>query len=134
MKIRILKSVYDYATKILGDALDDLKFKIDDWQDTYDEREGNEPEYDSQIERWQDALDRLEEKISDLTDIVEDYESWVDELDCKLDETNGTMINAELDIETLRNLIQQFSDFNQEYRGIAPIIKNIKKAYKMLST
>ena len=34
----------------------------------------------------------------------------------------------------MTDLIKQFDEFNKEYRGIAPIIKNIKKACKMLST
>lgn len=134
MKNDILKYIYNDAAQLLNSALDDLKFKIDDWQDTYDEREGNEPEYDSQIERWQDALDRLEEKISDLTDIVDEYEDWVGELDYEQDNDDDSIVSIDIDIDTLRDLIKQFEEFNQEYRGIAPIIKNIKKACKMLST
>ena len=105
-------------------TLQDLKFKIDDWQDTYDERESNEPEYDSQIERWQDALDRLEDKIDALTDVVDDYEDWADDLD--VIDTNS------IDEAGLLEIIERLKSFNQEYRGISKIIKEIEKIAKTI--
>lgn len=105
-------------------TLQDLKFKIDDWQDTYDERESNEPEYDSQIERWQDALDRLEDKIDALTDVVDDYEDWADDLD--VIDTNS------IDEADLLEIIERLKSFNQEYRGISKIIKEIEKIAKTI--
>lgn len=105
-------------------TLQDLKFKIDDWQDTYDEREANEPEYDSQIDRWQDALDRLEDKIDTLTDVVDDYEDWTDDLD--VIDTNS------IDETGLLEIIERLKSFNQEYRGISKIIKEIEKIAKTI--
>lgn len=105
-------------------TLQDLKFKIDDWQDTYDEREANEPEYDSQIDRWQDALDRLEDKIDALTDVVDDYEDWADNFD--VIDTNS------IDEAGLLEIIERLKSFNQEYRGISKIIKEIKKIAKTI--
>lgn len=105
-------------------TLQDLKFKIDDWQDTYDEREANEPEYDSQIDRWQDALDRLEDKIDALTDVVDDYEDWTDDLD--VIDTNS------IDETGLLEIIERLKSFNQEYRGISKIIKEIEKIAKTI--
>ena len=111
---------------IADSTLQDLKFKIDDWQDTYDEREANEPEYDSQIDRWQDALDRLEDKIDALTDVVDDYECWADNLDV-LD------INS-IDEAGLLDIIERLKSFNQEYRGISKIIKEIEKIAKTIKS
>lgn len=105
-------------------TLQDLKFKIDDWQDTYDEREANEPEYDSQIDRWQDALDRLEDKIDALTDVVDDYEDWADNFD--VIDTNS------IDEAGLLEIIERLKSFNQEYRGISKIIKEIEKIAKTI--
>lgn len=105
-------------------TLQDLKFKIDDWQDTYDEREANEPEYDSQIDRWQDALDRLEDKIDALTDVVDDYEDWADNFD--IIDTNS------IDEAGLLEIIERLKSFNQEYRGISKIIKEIEKITKTI--
>lgn len=105
-------------------TLQDLKFKIDDWQDTYDEREANEPEYDSQIDRWQDALDRLEDKIDALTDVVDDYEDWTDDLD--VIDTNS------IDETGLLEIIERLKSFNQEYRGLSKIIKEIEKIAKTI--
>lgn len=105
-------------------TLQDLKFKIDDWQDTYDEREANEPEYDSQIDRWQDALDRLEDKIDTLTDVVDDYEDWADNFD--VIDTNS------IDEAGLLEIIERLKSFNQEYRGISKIIKEIEKIAKTI--
>ncbi len=116
--------VFSKIDEIAQETLQDLKFKIDDWQDTYDERESNEPEYDSQIERWQDALDRLEDKIDALTDVVDDYEDWVDDLD--VIDTNS------IDEAGLLEIIERLKSFNQEYRGILKIIKEIEKITKTI--
>ena len=116
--------VFFKIDEIAQETLQDLKFKIDDWQDTYDERESNEPEYDSQIERWQDALDRLEDKIDALTDVVDDYEDWVDDLD--VIDTNS------IDEAGLLEIIERLKSFNQEYRGISKIIKEIEKIAKTI--
>lgn len=116
--------VFSKTDEIAQETLQDLKFKIDDWQDTYDERELNEPEYDSQIERWQDALDRLEDKIDALTDVVDDYEDWVDDLD--VIDTNS------IDEAGLLEIIERLKSFNQEYRGISKIIKEIEKIAKTI--
>lgn len=109
---------------IAESTLQDFKFKIDDWQDTYDEREANEPEYDSQIDRWQDALDRLEEKIDDATELVDDYEEWVDNLG----------LDTDIDKDDLFDIIKRLKEFNQEYRGISKIIKEIEKIAKTIKT
>ena len=111
---------------IADSTLQGLKFKIDDWQDTYDERESNEPEYDSQIERWQDALDHLEDKIDALTDVVDDYEDWIDNLDVL--DTNS------IDEAGLLDIIKRLKSLNQEYRGISKIIKEIEKITKTIKT
>lgn len=116
--------VFSKIDEIAQETLQDLKFKIDDWQDTYDEREANEPEYDSQIERWQDALDRLEDKIDALTDVVDDYEDWADDLD--VIDTNS------IDEAGLLEIIERLKSFNQEYRGISKIIKEIEKIAKTI--
>lgn len=116
--------IFSKIDEIAQETLQDLKFKIDDWQDTYDVRESNEPEYDSQIERWQDALDRLEDKIEALTDIVDDYEDWADDL-CTTD-TNS------IDEAGLLEIIERLKSFNQEYRGILKIIKEIEKIAKTI--
>ena len=116
--------VFSKIDEIAQETLHDLKFKIDDWQDTYDERESNEPEYDSQIERWQDALDRLEDKIDALTDVVDDYEDWADDLD--VIDTNS------IDEAGLLEIIERLKSFNQEYRGISKIIKEIEKIAKTI--
>lgn len=116
--------VFSKIDEIAQETLQDLKFKIDDWQDTYDERESNEPEYDSQIERWQDALDRLEDKIDALTDVVDDYEDWVDDLD--VIDTNS------IDEAGLLEIMERLKSFNQEYRSISKIIKEIEKIAKTI--
>lgn len=113
-------------------TLQDLKFKIDDWQDTYDEREANEPEYDSQIDRWQDALDRLEEKIDDATELVDDYEEWVDSLGLDVIIVTTSYIDIEIDKDGLFDIIKRLKDFNQEYRGLSKIIKEIEKIAKTI--
>lgn len=63
----------------------DLKFKQEDWEDLYSDRESNEPQYDSQIDRWQESLDRLEEKISALEDINDDFETFFDKYESQDD-------------------------------------------------
>lgn len=113
-------------------TLQDLKFKIDDWQDTYDEREANEPEYDSQIDRWQDALDRLEEKIDDATELADDYEEWVDNLGLDVIIVTTSYIDIEIDKDGLFDIIKRLKDFNQEYRGLSKIIKEIEKIAKTI--
>lgn len=113
-------------------TLQDLKFKIDDWQDTYDEREANEPEYDSQIDRWQDALDRLEEKIDDATELADDYEEWVDNLGLDTIIATTSYIDIEIDKDGLLDIIKRLKDFNQEYRGLSKIIKEIEKIAKTI--
>lgn len=115
-------------------TLQDLKFKIDDWQDTYDEREANEPEYDSQIDRWQDALDRLEEKIDDATELADDYEEWVDNLGLDTIIATTSYIDIEIDKDGLLDIIKRLKDFNQEYRGLSKIIKEIEKIAKTIRT
>ena len=119
--------------KVTADStLQDLKFKIDDWQDTYDEREANEPEYDSQIDRWQDALDRLEEKIDDATELADDYEEWVDNLGLDTIIATTSYIDIEIDKDGLLDIIKRLKDFNQEYRGLSKIIKEIEKIAKTI--
>lgn len=113
-------------------TLQDLKFKIDDWQDTYDEREANEPEYDSQIDRWQDALDRLEDKIDDATELVDDYEEWVDSLDLDIIVATTSYIDTDIDKDGLFDIIKRLKEFNQEYRGLSKIIKEIEKIAKTI--
>lgn len=115
-------------------TLQDLKFKIDDWQDTYDDREANEPEYDSQIDRWQDALDRLEEKIDDATELADDYEEWVDNLGLDTIIATTSYIDIEIDKDGLLDIIKRLKDFNQEYRGLSKIIKEIEKIAKTIRT
>lgn len=115
-------------------TLQDLKFKIDDWQDTYDEREANEPEYDSQIDRWQDALDRLEEKIDDATELADDYEEWVDNIGLDIIIATTSYIDIEIDKDGLLDIIKRLKDFNQEYRGLSKIIKEIEKIAKTIRT
>lgn len=115
-------------------TLQDIKFKIDDWQDTYDEREANEPEYDSQIDRWQDALDRLEEKIDDATELADDYEEWVDNLGLDTIIATTSYIDIEIDKDGLLDIIKRLKDFNQEYRGLSKIIKEIEKIAKTIRT
>lgn len=124
--------VFSKIDEIAQETLQDLKFKIDDWQDTYDERESNEPEYDSQIERWQDALDRLEDKIDALTDVVDDYEDWADDLDViDANSIDGASL-LEIDEAGLLEIIERLKSFNQEYRGISKIIKEIEKIAKTI--
>ena len=113
-------------------TLQDLKFKIDDWQDTYAEREANEPEYDSQLARWQDALDRLEEKIDDATELADDYEEWVDNLGLDTIIATTSYIDIEIDKDGLLDIIKRLKDFNQEYRGLSKIIKEIEKIAKTI--
>lgn len=115
-------------------TLQDIKFKIDDWQDTYDERDTNEPEYDSQIDRWQDALDRLEEKIDDATELADDYEEWVDNLGLDTIITTTSYIDIEIDKDGLFDIIERLKNFNQEYRGLSKIIKEIEKITKAIKT
>ena len=115
-------------------TLQDFKFKIDDWQDTYDDREANEPEYDSQIDRWQDALDRLEEKIGDATELADDYEEWVDNLGLDTSMSTTSYIDIEIDKDGLLDIIKRLRDFNQEYRGLSKIIKEIEKIAKTIKT
>lgn len=115
-------------------TLQDFKFKIDDWQDTYDDREANEPEYDSQIDRWQDALDRLEEKIGDATELADDYEEWVDNLGLDTIMSTTSYIDIEIDKDGLLDIIKRLRDFNQEYRGLSKIIKEIEKIAKTIKT
>ncbi len=115
-------------------TLQDLKFKIDDWQDTYDEREANEPEYDSQIDRWQDALDRLEEKIDDATELADDYEEWVDNIGLDTIMSTTSHIDIEIDKDGLLDIIERLKNFNQEYRGLSKIIKEIEKITKAIKT
>ena len=115
-------------------TLQDIKFKIDDWQDTYDEREANEPEYDSQIDRWQDALDRLEEKIDDATELADDYEEWVDNLGLDTIIATTSYIDIEIDKDGLFDIIERLKNFNQEYRGLSKIIKEIEKIAKTIRT
>ena len=119
---------------ITESTLQDFKFKIDDWQDTYDEREANEPEYDSQIDRWQDALDRLEEKIDDATELVDDYEEWVDNLGLDTIIATTSHIDTDIDKDGLFDIIKRLKEFNQEYRGISKIIKEIEKIAKTIKT
>lgn len=119
---------------ITESTLQDLKFKIDDWQDTYDEREANEPEYDSQIDRWQDALDRLEEKIDDATELADDYEEWVDNLGLDTIIATTSHIDTDIDKDGLFDIIKRLKEFNQEYRGLSKIIKEIEKIAKIISS
>lgn len=119
---------------ITESTLQDLKFKIDDWQDTYDEREANEPEYDSQIDRWQDALDRLEEKIDDATELADDYEEWVDNLGLDTIIATTSHIDTDIDKGGLFDIIKRLKEFNQEYRGLSKIIKEIEKIAKIISS
>lgn len=119
---------------IAESTLQDFKFKIDDWQDTYDEREANEPEYDSQIDRWQDALDRLEEKIDDATELADDYEEWVDSLGLDTIIATTSYIYIEIDKDGLFDIIERLKNFNQEYRGLSKIIKEIEKIAKTIKT
>lgn len=111
---------------------DDLTLKADDWQDLYDEREANEPEYDSQIKRWQEALDRLEEDLDDLNDINEDFEAWLDEFGDELQEAGKKGITyidyrgyqkCQLDTEEFAELVNRYLDLNYRRKGLTPMIK-----------
>ena len=102
---------------------DMMQEKIDAWQDTYDERSGNEPEYESQIEKWQDALDRLEEKISEAEDVLGELESWKDYIEYP-DEPHEPF---EVDIEELAGVITSAEIFNDQYKGFTPAIKKLKE-------
>ena len=57
-KICMSKNTAVEIEKAVNRIFEDFEEKLEDWQELYDERESNEPEYDSQIDRWQEALDR----------------------------------------------------------------------------
>lgn len=109
----------------------DLKFKQEDWEDLYSDRESNEPQYDSQIDRWQESLDRLEEKISALEDINDDFETFFDKYESQDDRDSilGTF-PYDFDSKELYRIIDAYVAFSNQYRGITPYTKTLLKYKK----
>ena len=126
-KVTISANTYSIISDTVSETLQAIRDKIDDWQETYDERESNEPEYDSQIDRWQEALDRLEEKIEAALEITEYYEAWIDDFkSAYCQQTGNASATFEIDDEGIIKVISELEDFNFQYRGLAPIIKKMK--------
>lgn len=109
----------------------DLKFKQEDWEDLYSDRESNEPQYDSQIDRWQESLDRLEEKISALEDINDDFETFFDKYESQDDRDSilGTF-PYDFDSKELYRIIDAYVAFSNQYRGITHYTKTLLKYKK----
>jgi len=103
----------------LQNALDAFVSRCEALQARYDERSDNEPEYESQVERWQEALDRLEEQIDELTELNEQLEEIVDQIDEE---------DAELTAEELKALLDGYENFNAEYHGLTPLMKPLHEA------
>lgn len=117
----------------LHSLYEDFTVKADTWQDLYDDRESNEPEYDSQIERWQEALDRLEEDLDDLNDTNEDFESWLEQFDEAIHsagEKGLVRINyqdyweCQVNTEEFAELLNRYLDINYRRKGLTPMIKS----------
>lgn len=113
---------------IISNAIGAIDDKKNSWQDTYDERSGNEPQYDSQIDRWQEALDRLEEKIDAATELQDRLEEWLESLYQGDEQLDSRYKTISLDDEEWNSIIEDLTEFNYEYRGLTPVLKDLKKA------
>lgn len=126
-KVTMPTSTYNFIATTANETLQAIRDKVDDWQETYDERESNEPEYDSQIDRWQEALDRLEEKIESATYLADDYENWIGDFGSAFDDQQGTVgVTFDADKDGIEKIIDNLADFNAEYRGLTPVVKKMK--------
>lgn len=115
-------SMRDSLLEELEDLHGEFESKQEILQDRYDERSCNEPEYESARERWQDALDRLEEQIDQLSEV---NERFYDDIIDDFDDLYGDDICCEID-----SILDDYIEYNDEYKGITPLIKRFEKLIK----
>lgn len=115
-------SMRDNLFEELEDLHNEFESRQENLQDRYDDRSCNEPEYESARERWQDALDRLEEQIDMLKEI---NESFYDDVLEEFDSLDGDDICSGIE-----SVLSDYKDYNDEYKGITPIIKKFEKLIK----
>lgn len=123
LNIRKLSKISSNCSFILSD----LQEVADEWQNELYYVEGNEPECDSQINRWQEKVDRLTYAIGIITETNEKFKQWInsfDNIDPNSDNAEENYDNLKYD---LSEIIDDYVSVQSNKNGIAQYINKLKK-------
>lgn len=123
LNIRKLSKISSNCSFILSE----LQEVADEWQNELDDVEGNEPERDSQIDRWQERVDRLTCVIGIITETNEKFKQWInsfDNIDPNRDNAEENYDNLKYD---LTEIIDDYVSAQSNKNGIAQYINKLKK-------
>lgn len=116
LDIRKLSKISSNCSFILSD----LQEVADEWQNELDDAEGNEPEYDSKIDRLTDA-------INIITEANDNFRQWInnfDNIDPNSDKAEEDYGNLKYD---LSEIIDDYVNAQSNKKGIAQYINKLKK-------
>lgn len=122
LDIRKLSKISSECTFILST----IQEIADEWQNELDDVEGNEPEYDSQIDRWQERVDKLTDAVEAIISANENFEQWINNFDA----INPCDDKSDEDYSDLKyqlsDIIDDYESAQSNKKGIAKYIKKLK--------
>ena len=123
LNIRKLSKISSNCNFILSD----LQEVADEWKNELDDVKGNEPEYTSQLDRWQERVDRLTGAIDIITEANENFKQWIN----SFDNINPNSDDAEENYDNLKydltEIIDDYVSAQSNKNGIAQYINKLKK-------
>ena len=114
-KVMATKNSISALQEKIEQCKDEIEFRAQTLQDTYDERSLNEPDFlSSRYDTWQEKQSEYEERIETLEDIVSRLEEVISELDDLVFEGSGILSDCEL-----------YSDDYKDLNSLLPVLRSL---------